>query len=114
MKKSDFQDELSRLFAEEDGQFTADEAAFAGKVDKRINRYVWRRRLLLSAAALVGGAVAGSQAPEILDGFGAYLGMEGISTGSAVREFSDMSINMIAGVAIAALSLFATFSSERI
>lgn len=63
---------------------------------------------------MVGGAIAGLQAPELFSDFSAYLGFDGMAAGAAAREFSDMSINMLAGIAIAVFSLFATFSTERI
>lgn len=114
MMSNDFQDELARLFGEDDDQFAQDEALFVNAVERRINRHMLRRRVLLSGAVLIGGAIAGLQAPELLSDFSAYVGFEGLATATAIQELNDMPINIFAGIAIAALSLITTFSTERI
>lgn len=76
MATEDYQDDLTALFEVEDQVLDADADAFVTRVDRGISRQICLRRAVLTSATLVGGAVAGTQAPSILLQLSASGGVE--------------------------------------
>lgn len=126
-----FESQLQRLFAEQPA--FADSAAFAARIQGRLDRGWAMRRLMIGGAGAVGGGIAvvrlvgsnvlqrlaaasdtsAAQIHSALDRVSAPLRAHGVSLGGLQLGGSEV-VWLVAGLAALAVALFATRALEEI
>lgn len=114
MSGTEFQNELTQIFAEADAEYGADRDAFIGSVNKRITRHIWLRRGLLACATLFGAVFVLVQVPGLFSGWPDLADLAGPLREGVRTEAGNVSMTLFAGIAIAVVSLIATLSFERL
>ena len=114
MSGTDFQNELTQIFADADAEYSADCDAFTCGVNSRITRHIWLRRGLLALATLLGAVFVLVQVPGLFSGWPDITELAGLLREGIQTETSDVSMTLFAGIAIAVASLIATLSFERL
>lgn len=105
--------ELTGIFADQDKALRGDGEAFVASVNRKLTRRIWVRRLSLGGAMLVGGVVAGTNAPELVGQAGAFIRSGNASVAALMGGVSGVSERLLGLILIAAISTLAVFSSDR-
>lgn len=114
MTTSDHDNDLIKLFADENILLEADGEAFVSSVERKIKRRTWQRWAVLLSATFVGVFLALIQAPDILMALSSYTGFDVSQLQSPDIEFETVGSGMMVAIVAACLSLFAVMSEDAI
>ncbi len=115
MTDTDFHDELKQMFAEADGALETDSARFVHTVDRRIQRHMLVRRLVLASVTISGGLIAVLQAPDLMGLLTGIVGMDhdlAVSMTPLSEAIAGLDMRLLMALAVGSIGLFAALAAD--